>query len=138
MPERGFVLDGKEISLPNGASMTPVSPLPVDLHGAIMNLPCTMPVADVKTKGATLANVAYRVGHRDARRAAAVLASAHEVQHRAEIDRLTKSREELREALYELVAIDTIDDTTSYVRGSRWWRAWKAARAALSGPEASA
>lgn len=129
--------------------MTPVSPLPVDLHSAIMNLPCTMPVADAKAKGATLANVAYRVGHRDARHAAAELASAHGAQLRAEVDRLTKSREELAHWVAKLADSLEAEISNNYPPDARRYTSMQsrydrdmgeviAARAALSGPEASA
>jgi hypothetical protein len=45
----------------------------IDLHAAIMNIPCRAPVFVIKHPAA-----AYRAGHRDARHAAAELASAHQ------------------------------------------------------------
>ena len=45
-----------------------------DLHNAIMNIPCRIP-QDLGIADIPISNSAYRIGHRDARHAAAELAS---------------------------------------------------------------
>lgn len=67
----------------------------MNLHGQMMNLPCALPPMVVDDQ-------AYKLGHRDARHAAAALANDAD----AEISRLRDTQRVLVEALRKIVAID--------------------------------
>lgn len=63
-------LEGEEGTVPSNETGTGHT---VDLHAAIMNLPCNVPKAYAPGKAD---EAVYRIGHRDARHAAAELAAA--------------------------------------------------------------
>jgi len=91
----------------------------MNLHGRIMNLPCDVPDA-AQNRAVRLA---YKLGHKDARHAAAEL-----------VDELEQQRDELLAALIELLRVD--DDWHGAVN-SEMARARSKARAAIAKVEAA-
>jgi hypothetical protein len=69
-----------------------------DLHAKIMNIPAVQP-SHCKERGE---RIVYKIGHRDARHAAAELASMAEVEWRDQLAALTADRDRLAARVAEL------------------------------------
>ena len=98
----------------------------MDLHNAIMNIPCDADVLGLPDKA-----TAYRIGHRDARHAAAELVAAElatlrEEKRRleGEVERLKRNRVRRSPGIvaheYGYIVIDAA--TGQYMNGSRQWQ----------------